>query len=589
MHLRSTVIAALFATFVNTHLVNGFNQGCLYGWQLNRQQQKCFIDCSTNTKHEVNIYCDLILPSNIDISYNSSTSTLSMPPGALLTPINQSICYNVTLNRSQCNFTPNKELDLGPGYIRIADYISNKQNVTFCYPLSPQLLQCNYNIIANGDYQLINSTTLYVPDLHTTANLGDFFISKNGSAFVCKVNAAFVNIPRCNYLSVSTDEIVINNDGSMLVTLNNFTIKNPVYSLRTSDGKVQVCFPISTIVGNCKNIQTTVEYFYDILPNLTFHNLFFNNYLTPDYCYVSNRNVMNFCNFSTVITANYKEAYTYIGIAAFVSAGCLIVTIIIRFRFYTQSYHGLSLLCHTVSLVFVYISFAAKLMLNNKAGNYTDECYTLFSIDYYFMLSSFTWLNIVSYESWKFFSTSRRSSLSRQSSKILFRFTMYNVYAWVIPAILTGIVMGLNFVPPFKFKPKFIPYVQPGCFFINLDTFAIYYWLPQSMFTLITVIYLVLAIRAIRKAGKGTEMVNQNSNTQIFRVSIKMTILMGISWPIECCFYFLSIFNPTLIVLWICSNIVAILQGFVLVFLYCMKKETIIAVKLFCINIRNSF
>ncbi|GAB6023630.1 hypothetical protein CHUAL_008397 [Chamberlinius hualienensis] len=499
--------------------------GCLYGWNLNKDKTTCSIDCYSDKFVKVSVYCTLEVLKQLNISLISSTA-FSMPSGKLMsTKTMFPSCYNVTIpSNDSRNVTANQ-------FGLLSDEISD---ATFCYPISPQLLQCNHEVVEYGDYQLINSTQLLVPSLNIQAGLGDFYINENnGSAVVCRKNSTFHNIPRCNYITLNFNDIIINSDGSIVVTLNNFTIKNPIYSVVTSDGKVQVCFPMSSDVGNCKKKLNKIEqYFFVVMPDLEAYDIDIHHDFEPDQYYINTDGILLYC-------ANTNN-----------QSRCL--------------------LCHIVAFGFMFFSFGIKKAFSTSAV----FCYVLFSIDYYAMMATYAWLCIISFNSWNHFSKLQTIRNSYRLSccsdcHIGQSFVAMSVVGWGIPTILLITVLSINLTSsPIDLHNTFKPYFIPGCFFNNIKTFAVYYYLPESVFTVTSFTFVILTIRNIVNAGNGTESVNRKKTMQLFLVSIRMILVMGFCWLVNLVLYFLIIFKPSFMSLWFGTTGTTILQGYVIAFLY---------------------
>ncbi|GAB6025493.1 hypothetical protein CHUAL_011232 [Chamberlinius hualienensis] len=282
------IVFVLISVFVFSHQNQltraDMDQACLYGWQLSENGSTCSINCFIDKYGYINADCNLQVLTKFKTSYNKMT--LYMSPGKHLTNKSQlSYCYNVTLNSQQFSLTPDGQLDLGHRYIQIGlfNMSNDKESVTFCYPLSPQLLQCPNDVTDYGNYQIINSTKLHIPSKNITAYLGDFYILSNGSAVTCEHNINDNSgIPRCNYVTVKLEDIHLNSDGSILIIPANFTIKNPAYSIITSYDEVQVCFPISLAMLNCDHSLENVEKYNELLSNSFTYNEAFNHFVDPD-------------------------------------------------------------------------------------------------------------------------------------------------------------------------------------------------------------------------------------------------------------------------------------------------------------------
>ncbi|GAB6023439.1 hypothetical protein CHUAL_008219 [Chamberlinius hualienensis] len=536
--------------------------GCLYGWQLSKDNTTCSIDCFSDEYTKVNVYCTLDVLKKLNISFISST-VLSMPSGRVV-PAKAKFpsCYNILLDSNSGRNVTASQLE------RLS---TEKNATTFCYPLSPQLLQCNYEVVKYGDYQLINSTILLVPSLSIQAGLGDFYVyENNGSAAVCRKTAEFRNIPRCNYITLNLNDIMINRDGSMSLAVNNFTVKNPIYSVITSGGKVHVCFPMSADFGNCRQkLHKLQQYYFSVMPDLNSYDIEIHSYLKPDQYYINTESVMLYCDDTVSVTSlTYYQVFYVYGILSIVAGILLTLTILTSYKFFLQNNHSKYLLCHLVAFAFMFVSFGVR-----QSFSTSDVwCYVLFSIDYYSMMATYTWLCIVSFDSWIHF-----SKLPTISDKLCCSSGCYVepklvvtlMVGWGIPALFLTTVLSVNLTSsPLNVHNTFTPYFIPGCFFNNMKTAALYYYFPESIFTVTSITFVILTIRNIVSAAKGTELANQRINMQIFLVSVRIVLVMGFCWLVNLFLYFLSFFKLGLIVLWFGTTGTTILQGYVISFMY---------------------
>ncbi|GAB6023631.1 hypothetical protein CHUAL_008398 [Chamberlinius hualienensis] len=538
--------------------------GCLYGWNLNKDKTTCSIDCYSDEYTKVNVYCTLEVLKQLNINRNSST-LFTMPSGKLIsTKAMFPSCYNVTSNSNGSRNVTVNQFGLSSG---------ERSAGTFCYPISPQLLQCNHEVVKYGNYHLINSTLLLVPSLNIQAGLGDFYINENnGSAVVCRKNAKFHNIPRCNYITLNFNDIIIHSDGSIVVTLNNFTIKNPIYSVVTSDGKVQVCFPMSPDVGNCnQKLTENRQYYFTVTPDLEAYAMEIDHYFKPDQYYITTEGNMLYCaNTVNVTTLTYQKLFRVYGILAIVAGILLALTILTGFKFFLQNNHSKCLLCHIVAFNFTFFSFGVKKAFSTSIV----LCYVLFSIDYYAMMTTYVWLCIISFDSWNHFSQMQTigNNYRLSSSSVNYigqNFAITLMVGWGIPAIFLITVLSVDLTSsPINLKNIFRPNIIPGCFFNQIKTFAVYYYLPESVFTVTAITFVILTIKNIVRAGNGTELVNQRKNKQLFLVSIRMIIVMVFCWLVNLVVYFVIILKPSLMSLWFVTTGTTIVQGYALAIMY---------------------
>ncbi|GAB6025409.1 hypothetical protein CHUAL_011154 [Chamberlinius hualienensis] len=516
----------------NWTIANNSN-ACLYGWQLSENGSTCSIHCFTDKYESMNVDCSLHVLTQLKTSYNDMM--LYMSPGKQLTNSSQlSYCYNVTLNSQQFSLTPDGQLDLGNRYIQISIFNLSKvkESVSFCYPLSPQLLQCPNHVTNYGDYQIINSTKLLIPSKNITAYLGDFYILSNGSAVTCEQNIKNnTDMPRCNYITVQTGDINLNSDGSVLITTANFIINNPVYSVATSNSEVKVCFPLSLEMLNCPNVQETIVPFVEILHDLHVYSVVLHYYFKPDSYYVNSKSIITFCNEDSLSFTPVVTNSIVVGVSSFAASTILLVVVLFRRKFFLQNYHCKCLMCHIIMGIINCIFWGVKMFVPYLRRT---PCYIIFSVYYYTMMSYYAWLNVMGFDSWKNISkiptvnTTGFYSISCVKVKPKTQFAIYSLYGWGLPAVMLTTILLINLLSsPFNFNNTYIPYFEPLWGLNSPITFNIYWAAPECLFSATTFIFACLIIKNMKKAGSGVDLVNERSNAQIFSMSGRIIFVMG--------------------------------------------------------------
>ncbi|GAB6025495.1 hypothetical protein CHUAL_011234 [Chamberlinius hualienensis] len=531
------LIFVFMSSYQNHWTTADMDQACLYGWQLSENGSTCSIHCFIDKYGYINDDCNLLVFTKLKTYYNGMM--LYMSPGKQLTNRSQlSYCYNVTLNSQQFSITSQGQLDLGTRFIQIGVFnLSNdKESVTFCYPLSPQLLQCTNDVTDYGNYQIINSTKLHIPSKNITAYLGDFDILSNGSAVTCNQNIDDNSgIPRCNYVTFKPEDIHLNSDGSILIIPAKFIIKNPIYSIITSNYEVQVCFPISLEMLNCDHSQEDVETYFSLSHNVYGNGNAADGFVEPVNYYLSATYTITFCNKNADDTQEFN--YTKISAIDTLLEGTILLIIIgFRRQYFLQNYHCKCLLCHLITLIAFYFYDTLSLFFSS-----TDfiPCYLNFSFYYFIALSVVAWLSIISYDSWRNVSKLQtvnncRYSVSCIKLKMKTRFLLYCLYAWGIPAVLLMTILTIDLTSsPLNFDNPYLPHIEKYCFFTTKFGYGVYWCLPLGLDIAIICIFMFLTIWNIRQAATGTELVNQQIHMQIFIVSVRIVVVLALTWVVS--------------------------------------------------------
>lgn len=123
---------------------------------------------------------------------------------------------------------------------------SVKGNLSICYPLSPQLLDCPLIYYEKNCYDVHQDTyLLHIFKTNYHLQQGDYFIDYQGRGSICSEPLlAPVNLPRCNYVALATGQYMILLNGSLYVNESNKLIQRPIYKTLTRK-TLNVCYPLS--------------------------------------------------------------------------------------------------------------------------------------------------------------------------------------------------------------------------------------------------------------------------------------------------------------------------------------------------------
>ncbi|GAB6025492.1 hypothetical protein CHUAL_011231, partial [Chamberlinius hualienensis] len=127
---------------------------------------------------------------------------------------------------------------------------------------------------------------------------------------------------------------------------------------------------------------------------------------------------------------------------------------------------------------------------------------------------------------------------------------------------------------PLNFDNPYIPHIEQYCSFTTKYVYGIYWCLPLFLDVVIIYLFMFWTIWNIRQAATGTEMVNQQINMQIFIVSARIVVVLGLTWIVSFIMTLAPLFNwkiatTNVDVGFLCG----ILQGYFLVFVYCPKGK----------------
>ncbi|GAB6025165.1 hypothetical protein CHUAL_010588 [Chamberlinius hualienensis] len=175
--------------------------------------------------------------------------------------------------------------------------------------------------------------------------------------------------------------------------------------------------------------------------------------------------------------------------------------------------HTKSLLCHVFSMMLMYIAFTFK-RFYSEVQSKPAKC-LLFGFFYVTIIGTFLWLNIIAYELWKVFASLRGIATKSISDQRL-RLFLKSLYAWGIPLVILCVIFGISYNENLQEKLglNFMTDIHEA-FPINTTFSWIFIHGPMSAILFINLLLFLLTILNIRKARRGTKMLNKNVNRKL--------------------------------------------------------------------------
>ncbi|GAB6027904.1 hypothetical protein CHUAL_002119 [Chamberlinius hualienensis] len=562
---------------------------CPYGWQWDLPKSQCILNCA-----DQNSNC--VYRRSFNDTFHPENKTYSVDPANTVMSPTIPSCYNITLTSGQYNVTSDGRYELNHNIPALYPFNVNNSNgnITTCFPLSPQMLQCDVQI--SSDYQLINGSTLIIPSRNVTAYLGDFYLDNvNGTAFTCSqgVNSSLYSYPRCNYVGLSPEDYFIDSNGVMLIPKANFTVKNAVY-FGVNGSDVTVCIPLSVQFLTCPLNFAWQPFQFFVNNNLSLTNHFVHKLYPVDEYFIKSNGDTGLCaTYEEIKISPYTNKVENLQTAlSALSAVCLIATLIFKFKFYRKNYHTKCLMCHVVCLIFVYISMVIK---PYTMYIHIVSCYITYIILYFSYIGAFFWLNVIAFDSWRSFTRMQTSPyfchcklmchrlrLNTEQS----RFVCYSVYAWGMAILLTVITMIVEFTPMPREFIFLHPQIYVYCWFNNYPSTIVFYCIPLGILMLANLIFFILTIQVIYHASEGTEFVNHSRPKRTLEVAIKLFIVMGLFWTADIISYSLINFETVNFKVWYITNCITDCQGVAIFLVYFTNKQTL---RLICQPIRDYY
>ncbi|KAJ6642043.1 G-protein coupled receptor Mth2 [Pseudolycoriella hygida] len=302
-----------------------------------------------------------------------------------------------------------------------------------------------------------------------------------------------------------------------------------------------------------------------------------------------NKYCFNPWNFSgtfemTVVTCfqkyegNDTNSWLYYGM--FFSLPFLVATIVIYAAIpELRNIHGKSLVCY-LSMLVVGNSTLGWVKFNDSEPVEPVLCRTLGYTVYFSFVSSFFWLNVISFDLWRNFCGTYFRSKSDEYKK----FILYSLYAWGSTTFLFLLCFSLDLSQtiPSKYKPGigtetcFLP-TSPLPQFLYFYLIIVLVMVSNSTFFIIT----SLKIRSVKNdlarmtSADDTHQQSLDDKKEICALYVRLFIVMGISWIMEIISFLV---NPVGKVFY-ATDIMNTIQGVIIFFLFVMKPKTMNLIK----------
>ncbi|XP_043641485.1 probable G-protein coupled receptor Mth-like 3 isoform X1 [Drosophila teissieri] len=243
----------------------------------------------------------------------------------------------------------------------------------------------------------------------------------------------------------------------------------------------------------------------------------------------------HFCPLSSEPSKTWKT------VAIVLSLICLLLTIsVYLYVKELRNLVGKCFICYLASL------FLGYLFLILNVWNYSSGfCVTAGFLGYFSVIAAFFWLSVISLTLWNTFS-GNSSWLNGYLPEN--RFLTYNLYAWGMALLLTGITFIADQVDmDEQLKPRMG--VGRNCWIYTGDmSVMIYFYGPMLLIIVFNIVMFILtAIRIIRVKKEAQNFTPQRTTTQrlnldkqTYALFLRLFIIMGLSWSLEIISFSLS-------------------------------------------------
>ncbi|KAB0792052.1 hypothetical protein PPYR_14013 [Photinus pyralis] len=197
--------------------------------------------------------------------------------------------------------------------------------------------------------------------------------------------------------------------------------------------------------------------------------------------------------------------------------------------------HAKCLMCYVITLG---LGYASLLFIQFNSSLIEDaSCATIGISCYYFLMTSFFWMNAIAIDIWWTFSGLRRLSGSRKESERK-HFFLYCGYACGASFLLISIVVGLT-VGDVDQKAWYYPgFGKNQCWFKGEMAQCLYIYVPLAAIIIANVVLFAVTAFKIKRVQRDTAVLRKEDKSyendkQKFHLFLKLMLAMGVNWTTE--------------------------------------------------------
>ncbi|XP_031635605.1 G-protein coupled receptor Mth2-like [Contarinia nasturtii] len=231
-----------------------------------------------------------------------------------------------------------------------------------------------------------------------------------------------------------------------------------------------------------------------------------------------------------------------------------------------------SFICYLISLIMFFVVFA---LVQWNGANYVEPYIRKISatIIYFSFLSTFLWLNVISFDIWMNFCQYRGKILEKNQHRLNM------LYAWGLALFFTIICHVCDAIESIPFELK--PGMGFNTGFLKEEPISkfIYYYFPLCIIITVNIVFFGLTAMEIRQSNQMMVNVNNDSihfnrKRDSFIMYLRLFIVMGVLLGMEAA----TVIDPDhlfFLVMDICNT----LQGVIIFVLFVLKKSVLRSIK----------
>ncbi|GAB6032896.1 hypothetical protein CHUAL_012092 [Chamberlinius hualienensis] len=335
------------------------------------------------------------------------------------------------------------------------------------------------------------------------------------------------NSSLCNEVRLKPSDYEIKPNNTVFISVANLTIFNA--TLKGND----ICVPLSKEFLTCKSKQLWIKYLFAIELNLYARLIITGQFYDPTNYLVLQNGSFVICGQPDEVISEWGMYVAYwANIGLFMmSAVLLLICLGLNLIFFPSTCHSKCLSCHLASVAMLFVAYSFQQYLRNLRN--LVLCYFLFFMDYFPLMAGIFWLNVISIETWYFFSQMQTSPYIIPAVSTCKRWRIYQLYAWGTPLILTSLVIIANLLTlPSPLANIFDPLLELSCWINSPIPLDIFYYAPVGVLMLSTFIFFGLTVHIIKSASLGTVLVIRNGRNSIFCITLKLVLVTGVFWTV---------------------------------------------------------
>lgn len=184
---------------------------------------------------------------------------------------------------------------------------------------------------------------------------------------------------------------------------------------------------------------------------------------------------------------------------------------------------GYCLFSLCISLLMAYMNFFIQISISDQA-----DCKVIGLLLMYSFLSSFFWMNVISFDVWHSIRQATAKLLLSSGRSILFRFSLYSSYAWGMPLLI--LIIALIVDNASEDVEYHLVFSSNTCWFQYRQALLVYFALPLFLVLTLNTFFFFSSFHMIRKSRSDSgSQESYDLRSQLF-LTLRLGTAMGLMW-----------------------------------------------------------